>query len=277
MDTHAELDRISAQKDSEGKAIPSSDYNSFVNELKGKTILITGGARRLGKAIALAAADAGAQVALTYLSSASQAQHTLAEITKGGAQGVIVPCDVRREESVALAVAKVLEKFGRLDVLVNNAGMFAGARFEEITAEQWDNMFAANVRGPFLMSKHCVPALRKTGGRIIHMGSLGGSKPWATHAHYCSSKAALHMLTRVMAKALAPEIAVNCVAPGMIDAMIDASEGGGDGELLKRLAAKTPMGRNGTADDIVNAVMYFATASHFITGQILTVDGGLGL
>jgi len=248
-----------------------------VDELKGKAVLITGGARRLGKAIALAAAGAGAQVALTYLSSASQAEQTLAEITKKGAHGMIVPCDVRREESVVLAVSKILEKFSRLDVLVNNAGMFAGARFEEITTEQWDNIFAANVRGPFLMSQHCLPALRKTRGRIIHMGSLGGNKPWATHAHYCSSKAALHMLTRAMAKALAPEIAVNCVAPGMIDAMIDTAEGGGNHELLERLAAKTPMGRNGTSADIVNAVMYFATASHFITGQILTVDGGLGL
>jgi 3-oxoacyl-[acyl-carrier protein] reductase/pteridine reductase len=249
----------------------------WASQLKEKAILVTGGARRLGKAIALAAADAGAQVALTYLSSVSQARHTLEEINKRGGKGLIVPCDVRKEESVALAVSKVEETFGRLDVLVNNAGMFAAARFEEITVQEWDDTFAANVRGPFLMSKHCVPLLRKTSGRIIHMGSLGGDKAWARHAHYCSSKAGLHMLTRVMAKALAPEIAVNCVAPGMINAMVDASENRGNTELLDRLAAKTPMGRNGTADDIVNAVMYFATASHFITGQILTVDGGLGL
>lgn len=248
-----------------------------MNELKGKSVLITGGARRLGKAIALAAADAGAQVALTYLSSVSQARHTLEEINKRGGNGLIVPCDVRKEESVALAVSKLAETFGRLDVLVNNAGMFAAARFEEITVQEWDDIFAANVRGPFLMSKHCVPLLRKSAGRIIHMGSLGGNKPWAMHAPYCSSKAALHMLTRAMAKALAPEIAVNCVAPGMINAMVDATENTRDHEMLERLAAKTPMGRNGTADDVVNAVMYFATASHFITGQVLTVDGGLGL
>ena len=249
----------------------------WVSQLKDKAILVTGGARRLGKAIVLAAADAGAHVALTYLSSVSQARHTLEEIHKRAGKGLIVPCDVRKEESVALAVSKVVETFGRLDVLVNNAGMFAGARFEEITVQEWDDIFAANVRGPFLMSKHCVPVLRKNGGRIIHMGSLGGNKPWVRHAHYCSSKAALHMLTRVMAKALAPEIAVNCVAPGMIDATLDAAESRGNRQLLERVAAKTPMGRNGTADDIVNAVMYFATASRFITGQVLTVDGGLGL
>jgi 3-oxoacyl-[acyl-carrier protein] reductase/pteridine reductase len=105
------------------------------------------------------------------------------------------------------------------------------------------------------------------------MGSLGGEKPWATHAHYCSSKAALHMLTQVMAKALAPKIAVNCVAPGMID----SGAGEKDPALLQRLAAHTPMKENGTPQDVVSAVMYFATAPHFITGQILTVDGGLGL
>jgi 3-oxoacyl-[acyl-carrier protein] reductase/pteridine reductase len=248
-----------------------------VSQLKDKAVLVTGGARRLGKAIALAAADAGAQVALTYLSSVSQARHTLEEIHKRGGKGLIVPCDVRKEESVALAVSQVAQTFGRLDVLVNNAGMFAAARFEDITVQEWDDIFAANVRGPFLMSKHCIPLLRKNSGRIIHMGSLGGDKPWARHAHYCSSKAALHMLTRAMAKALAPQIAVNCVAPGMINAMVDAADDSGNRELLDRLAAKTPMARNGTAEDIVNAVMYFATASHFITGQILTVDGGLGL
>jgi 3-oxoacyl-[acyl-carrier protein] reductase/pteridine reductase len=174
-------------------------------------------------------------------------------------------------------VNTVLEKCGQLDILVNNAGNYATARFEDITVEQWDNIFATNVRGPFLVSKHCIPALRRAKGRIIHLGSLGGQKPWATHAHYCSSKAALHMLTRVMAKALAPEIAVNCVAPGMIDITADPGPGGRNAEFFDRMAAKTPMRRNGVAEDVVNAVMYFAAASRFITGQILTVDGGLGL
>jgi NAD(P)-dependent dehydrogenase (short-subunit alcohol dehydrogenase family) len=244
-----------------------------VDELKGKAVLITGGARRLGKAIALAMAEAGAQVALTYLNSAEQARQTLEEIEGKSTHGLIVPCDVRDEQNVSRAVRLVLDKFDRLDVLVNNAGVFAGARLEDITLEQWDDVFATNVRGPFLVAKHCIPALRKAGGRIINLGSLGGEKPWATHAHYCSSKAALHMLTRVMAKALAPQIAVNCVAPGTID--------GGDGQddpvFMRHVAERTPMGRNGTTQDLADAVMYFATASHFITGQILTVDGGLGL
>jgi 3-oxoacyl-[acyl-carrier protein] reductase/pteridine reductase len=113
--------------------------------------------------------------------------------------------------------------------------------------------------------------LRSSHGRIINLGSLGGEKPWATHAHYCSSKAALHMLSQVMAKALAPEIAVNCVAPGMID------QGNDDAALLKKFAGSTPMKTNGSPEDVVSAIMYFAAAPHFITGQLLTVDGGLGL
>jgi NAD(P)-dependent dehydrogenase (short-subunit alcohol dehydrogenase family) len=244
-----------------------------VDDLKGKTVLITGGARRLGRAIALAMAERYANVAFTFLRSAEEAAQTLQQIEHGGAPGLAVKCDVRQEESVKQAVRAVTERFGGLDTLVNNAGLFQTLNFEEITAGQWDDVFAVNVRGPFLVSQAAIPFLRNTRGRIINLGSLGGQRPWVTHAHYCASKAALHMLTKTMAKALAPQIAVNCVAPGMVD----SQEGPREISTLDRFAAKTPMGRNGEPQDVVNAVMYFATASHFITGQILTVDGGLGL
>jgi 3-oxoacyl-[acyl-carrier protein] reductase/pteridine reductase len=242
-----------------------------VADLKGKTVVITGGAVHLGRAMALAMADAGAQVAFTYLDSKDEASQTLTEMKKRGRQAVAVPCDVRDGKSVAAAIEAIQEQCGQIDVLVNSAGFFETTPFAEISEAQWDNMFAINVRGPFLVAKHCIPLLHSNHGRIINLGSLGGEKPWATHAHYCSSKAALHMLSQVMAKALAPEIAVNCVAPGMID------QGDDDATLLKRFAASTPMKRNGSAEDVVSAVMYFATAPHFITGQLLTVDGGLGL
>jgi len=248
-------------------------YNASVSDLRGKTVFITGGARRLGRAIALAMAHAGANIAFTFRSSADGAKQTLQEIKAAGVQALALECDLRDANSARNAVMSVLEQFGQIDVLVNNAGVFQTANFEEITIEQWDEVFAVNVRAPFLVSKDCIPALRTARGRIINLGSLGAEKPWATHAHYCSSKAALHMLTQVMAKALAPEIAVNCVAPGMIDSGGEEK----DPELLQRLAAHTPMKKNGTPQDVVNAVMYFATAPHFITGQVLTVDGGLGL
>jgi NAD(P)-dependent dehydrogenase (short-subunit alcohol dehydrogenase family) len=244
-----------------------------VTDLKGKTVFITGAARRLGKAIALAMARSGANVAFTFRSSMSEAAQTLKEIEATGVQTLAFECDLRRPESAQKAVDNVLKQFRQIDLLINNAGVFETANLEAITAEQWDEVFALNVRAPFLVSQSCIPSLRSVGGRIINMGSLGGEKPWATHAHYCSSKAALHMLTQVMAKALAPEIAVNCVAPGMID----AGTGEKDPELLQRLAAHTPMRKNGLPQDVVSAAMYFATAPHFITGQILTVDGGLSL
>jgi NAD(P)-dependent dehydrogenase (short-subunit alcohol dehydrogenase family) len=244
-----------------------------VTDLKGKTVFITGAARRLGKAIAIAIAQAGANVAFTFRSSSKEAEEALQEIKAKGAQALAIECDLRRPESAKDAVANVLKRFRQIDLLINNAGVFETANIEAITAEQWDEVFAVNVRAPFLLSQSCIPSLRSSRGRIINMGSLGGEKPWATHAHYCSSKAALHMLTQVMAKALAPEIAVNCVAPGMID----SGAGEKDPALLQRLAAHTPMKTNGSPQDVVSAVMYFATAPHFITGQILTVDGGLGL
>ena len=243
-----------------------------MSDLKGKTVLITGGARRLGRAIALAMAKAGANVAFTYLNSVDDANRTLRLIERSAPRVFGIRCDVRKEKSIDRTMNAVLDHFGQLDLLVNNAGVFQTAAFEDITAEEWDEAFSVNVRAPFLISQRCIPALRKAHGRIINMGSLGGEKSWATHAHYCSSKAALHMLTQVMAKALAPEIAVNCVAPGMI-----AAEGEKYPALLERLASHTPMKTNGAPQDVVSAVMYFATAPHFITGQVLTVDGGLGL
>ncbi len=164
----------------------------------------------------------------------------------------------------------MVEEFGRLDILVNNAGLFESAALEDITAEQWDRIFATNTRAPFLMGQAAYPHLRAAGGRIINIGSLGGMHPWATHAHYCTSKAALHMLSQTMAKAWAPEVSVNCVVPGMIVQ-------GEVGEEYARFAEKTPMQRNGTAEDVAAAALFFATGPHFITGQLLAVDGGLGL
>src|SRR5258708_35131941 len=132
---------------------------------------------------------------------------------------------------MAAAVRTAMDGLGGLDILVKNAGFFESALFEQLTEDQWDNMFATNVRGPFLVSQQCLPMLRASRGKIIHLGSLGGERPWATHAHYCSSKAALHMLTRTMAKALAPEVAVDCVAPGLI------GQGGGEHEVVARNVA----------------------------------------
>jgi NAD(P)-dependent dehydrogenase (short-subunit alcohol dehydrogenase family) len=250
--------------------------------LLGKTCLITGGARRLGRASALALAQAGANVAITFRNSAREAQHTVVDLSSFGVRAFALHCDITSEASVKSMMKEAGRELGRIDILVNNAANYATADFERLTLPQWDAMFASNTRGPFLVSREALKWMRrkprgskrseKIEAKIIHMGSLGGLRPWATHAHYCSSKAALHMLTKVMAKALAPEIAVNAVAPGMIDLGEPSAAA-----FMKRMAKQTPMLRNGRGDEIAAAVLFFATAPQFITGQILAVDGGLGL
>ncbi len=260
--------------------------------LAGKSAFITGGARRIGRAIALALAEAGADVAISYRTSRAEAALTAEEIAARDRRAVVVECDVRSEAQVRAAVAKVVAEFGRLDLLVNNAAVFASGALENLTLEQWDAAFETNARGPFLVAREALPHLRAAQGRIVNIGSLGGLHPWAGHAHYCASKAALHMLTQTMAKAFAPEVSVNCVAPGWIemndavaqeltvpDSRIAASNEAERRTELQgaRFAAKTPMGRNGTAADVAEAVLFFATGPHFVTGQTLAVDGGLGL
>ncbi len=264
--------------------------------LAGKAAFVTGGARRIGRAIALALAEAGADVAISYRSSHAAAVETAAEIAALGRRAVAVECDVRSEPSVRAAVAQVLAEFGRLDLVVNNAAVFASAALESLTLDQWDAVFETNARGPFLVAREALPHLRAAEGRIVNIGSLGCFHPWAGHAHYCASKAALHMLTATMAKVFAPEVSVNCVAPGWIELPgsnempdgINANDAPVFGPLRSeaerraelagaRFAAKTPMGRNGSAADVAQAVLFFATGPHFITGQTLAVDGGLGL
>jgi 3-oxoacyl-[acyl-carrier protein] reductase/pteridine reductase len=253
----------------------SKGYNPAMKKnlpMLGKTALITGGAKRLGRASALELARAGADVAITFQHSAREAQHTVIDLTGLGVRACALQCDVTSEKSVRAMVKEAVKELGGIDVLVNNAANYETEEFEKITVAQWDAIFASNTRGPFLVTRETLKHLRERKGKVINMGSLGGLVPWATHAHYCSSKAALHMLTKVMAKALAPEIAVNAVAPGMIDLGEKAAKA-----FMRKMARVTPMKRNGTGEEIATAVRFFAEAPHFITGQILAVDGGLGL
>jgi len=243
-----------------------------MSELKGKVAVVTGGAKRIGREIAIELARAGADVAITFQQSAKDARRTMTDVTSFGGRGVALHCDVRDNASVRSMVMEVRRELGGIDILVNNAAIYETVDFDKITLEQWDNVFATNARGPFLVSQSAAKELRKRQGRIINIGSLGGIRPWSTHAHYCASKAALHMLTQVMAKALAPDISVNCVAPGVIDFGEKARA-----RQHQRFAKLTPMQSNGSGSDIAAAVRFFATCPRFITGQILAVDGGLSL
>ena len=239
--------------------------------LSGKTVLVTGGARRIGRGIALALAQSGANVAITFRTSNSEAAQTAREIESLGCRALALECDVRSEASVRSAIAATISQFGRLDVVINNAAVFEAVPLESISLDQWDAVFETNTRGPFLVAREALAHLRAGQGRIVNIGSLGGLRAWAGHGHYCASKAALHMLTQAMAKAFAPAVSVNCVAPGWIEMdEVGGVQGAG-------FAAKTPMQRNGRVEDVAQAVLFFATGPAFVTGQILAVDGGLGL
>lgn len=243
-----------------------------MSELRGKKILITGGAKRIGREIALELARAGADVGITFHTSAREARKTVVELGTLGVRSFAFHCDVRDPVSIAAMVAEARRELGCIDVLINNAATYATVDFEKITVSQWDEIFATNARGPFLVAQAAAKELRKRQGRIINLGSLGGLRPWSSHAHYCASKAALHMLTLAMAKSLAPAVSVNAIAPGVIDF----------GEknraaVHKRLAKVTPMQTTGQGADVAKAARFFAGCPKFITGQILAVDGGLSL
>ena len=225
----------------------------------------------MGRQIALTLAAAGAEVTITRRNSQVEAEATLRELEALGCRAQAVECNVRSEDSVRAAINAAIAFHGRLDVVVNNAAVFEPVPLDQITLEQWDTVFETNARGPFLVAREALAYLRAAEGRIVNIGSLGGMHAWAGHAHYCAAKAALHMLTLAMAKAFAPQVSVNCVAPGWVEMSED------DEKTAARFAAKTPMRRNGSAEDVAQAVLFFAAGPHFVTGQILTVDGGLGL
>lgn len=241
---------------------------NMAETLRGKRVLITGGARRLGRAFSLALATHGADVVITSRALDDAAKQTLDDVKAAGGRATLVRCDVTAPEQVTTAVGDAAAFLGGLDLLINNAGLFESASLEDLTAADWDRLYATNTRGPFLVAQAALPHLRASeDGRIVNIGSLGGLRPWVSHAHYCSSKAALHMLTETMAKAWAPQVTVNCIAPGMIRF---------PGEP-ERLAARTPMGRDGSPEDVVGVLLMLASCPRFLTGQIIAVDGGLSL
>jgi NAD(P)-dependent dehydrogenase (short-subunit alcohol dehydrogenase family) len=233
--------------------------------MKGKVVLVTGAAKRIGRGIALRLAESGARVAIHYFESEDAAQRTAEEC--GGAP--LFRANLESVEEIGRMFAEVEERCGRLDGLVNNAARFT--RFDplEITEKDWDFIHSVNLKAVFFCCQGAARLMRKTGGgRIVNVSSLGGIRPWAEHAHYCASKAGVIMLTRALAKALAPEITVNSVAPGVIP-FDDIDERG------KAMLAATPAQRGGTPAEVADAVLYFLKATNFITGQILAVDGGL--
>jgi len=237
--------------------------------LNGRVALVTGAGKRIGRSIALALARGGASVAINYNRTAAGAESTAAEIEAMGCRSAALQADVTQRGDVERLFASVDSRFGRLDILVNNVGAFFPVPFEQLTDAQWDGILATNLKSQFLCSQAAVPLMKRIGGgRIINLASLGGLLAWPAYAHYCVSKAGSIMLTRCLARALAPEILVNGVAPGTIQFEGEPP----DEDYIRRV----PLHRTGTGDEIAGAVLFLATAE-FITGQIIVVDGGRAL
>ncbi len=237
-------------------------------KLSGKVALVTGGAIRIGRSIALRLAGDGADVAIDYATSKAEADQVVNEISSLGRWGIAIQADVTKKDEVGKLFSQIEKEFGRLDILVNNAGIFFEAQFEQLTEEQWDHIMNTNLKSQFLCAQAAAPLLRRTSSgpaHIVNISSLGGLLPWPAYTHYCVSKAGVIMLTRCLARALAPKILVNSVAPGTIQFAGEAP----DEEYIRRV----PLHRTGTGDDIADAVA-FLVKSDFITGQILPVDGG---
>ena len=233
--------------------------------LTGKVVLITGAAKRIGRGIALRLAAEGARVAIHYQRSEKEALRTAEEC--GGAE--LFRADLESVTEIGRMFTDLEQRLGRLDCLVNNAARFTRIDPLDITEKDWDFIHSVNLKAVFFCCQNGARLMRRTGGgRIVNISSLGGLRPWAEHAHYCASKAGVIMLTRALAKAFAPEITVNSVAPGVIP-FDDIDERG------KRMIEATPARRGGTPAEIADAVVYFLKASNFVTGQILAIDGGL--
>jgi NAD(P)-dependent dehydrogenase (short-subunit alcohol dehydrogenase family) len=237
----------------------------MMQPLEGRVVLVTGAAKRIGRGIALRLAREGARVAIHYSSSEAEARATAAEC--GNAP--LFRADLEKVAEIERLFSEVAQHFGKLDGLVNNAARFTRRDPLEITEADWDSVHSVNLKATFFCCQQAARAmLPNRGGKIVNISSLGGIRAWPDHAHYCASKAGVIHLTRALAQAWAPKITVNSVAPGVIPF-------GEPDQRVKHLIAKTPAGRAGTADEIADAVVFFLTASDFITGQVLAVDGGL--
>ena len=241
-----------------------------VKELAGKVALVTGGAVRVGREIAHALADAGADVAIGYRRSASEARAAVREMEARGVRAVALRADVARPREARALVVNTVRRLGRLDVLVNNAALFVRTPVLTTTPAQFDRLLAVNLRAPFFVSQAAARAMGRRGGRIINIADVGAVRAWPGYVPYGVSKAGVVMLTRGLAAALAPRIQVNAVAPGVV-----LLPDGFPRESGRRLAARIPMGRHGRPADVAEAVRFFATCSDYVTGQVLFVDGGM--
>jgi pteridine reductase len=239
--------------------------------LSGKSVLITGAARRIGAAIAQAMHAAGANVVIHYRTHAGEAAQLGADLNqKRAGSALTVRADLADLAAIPQLVERAISGFGRLDVLVNNASSFYPTPVGEITAAQWEDLIGSNLRAPLFLSQLAAPELKRNHGLILNLIDIHALRPLRHHTVYSVAKAGLATLTRSLARELAPEVRVNGIAPGPVlwpDGHIDA-------EVKQEIMERTALKRMGTPDDVARAAVFFAQDAPYITGQILAVDGG---
>ena len=235
--------------------------------LQGRVALVTGAAKRIGRAVALHLASEGADIVVHYHASAAEAHETVAEIETLGRKGIPLQADLCNVAEIKRLFQQTAEQFGRLDVLVNSAANFLHSHLEDTTEKLWDAALDTNLKAPFFCAQAAAPLLKQSHGVIINFADVGGILPWPGYIPHCASKAGVIMLTKCLAKALAPEVRVNAIAPGTITMSDDPSEW--ESDFIRR----APLHRTGTPEDVAGAVS-FLIHSNFLTGQTLVLDGG---
>lgn len=239
-----------------------------MRELAGGTALVTGGAHRVGRAIVEALAGAGMRVAIHYNSASEEADRLVAQLRDLGRDAQAFGADLSDPTSPATLVAHVTEAYGELDVLVNSAAVMRRTPVGEVTVEEWDAMFALNLRAPFFIAQAAWPTLRETHGCIVNMADLAAFETWPAYVPHTITKAGVVQMTRALAHAMAPEVRVNAIAPGAV-----LLPEGWDEASRQHLVDTTPLRRIGTPTDVGDAVLYLARAD-YVTGEVLVVDGG---
>jgi pteridine reductase len=237
-------------------------------ELSGRTALVTGGAIRVGRAITLALAEQGMRLVVHYNASSHAADALVAAIRADGGEAVAIGADLADAAAVERLAKDALAAFGGLDVLVNNAAVFPQQSLDDTDADLLEHTLAVNLKAPFLLTRHLAAALRASRGAVVNMADLAGLQTWDGYAAHGIAKAGVVHLTQVAARALAPEVRVNAIAPGTVLAPDAMDEG-----EVRRLAERAPLRRNGSPEDVVQAMLYLLRAD-FVTGQVLVVDGG---
>lgn len=239
--------------------------------LAGKTALVTGGARRVGAAIVRAVHAAGANVLIHCRSSVDAARALSAELERARAgSSAVAVADLLQLEELPRLVSAALERFGSLDLLINNASSFYPTPLGQISPAHWDDLMGTNLRAPLFLAQAAAAPLSRSGGSLLNIVDIHGQRPLRDHVVYSAAKAGLIMVTRALARELAPAVRVNAIAPGSIL----WPEGSMDEQRKQRITEHTPLQRQGTPEDIARAVLFFANDAPFVTGQILAIDGG---